>query len=270
MNIVPEEDYQQRDAPEDEDFDDRYFVIKASLMQSLDKLTPHTSTNISGSGQCGDGALAQILKQQATLIERLSNRSNDSGSDDVLSQILEQQDHMLAQMRSQSSTQRESHVKLPIIKLPTFTGNIEEWKRYADTFKCLIHESELSDVQKHQYLVGSLSGPAAKVIESVEISEQNYKVAWELLKRRYEDEEAIRKRHVQCLFELPRMHRESASAIRELVDHIQKHLRVLRSMELPTDAWGELIIHMIETNLDSGTRRRWEERCRDEGKSEDR
>lgn len=150
-------------------------------------------------------------------------------------------------------------MKLPTIKLPTFSGNIEDWKRYADSFKTLIHDSDLSNVQKHQYLVGSLSGAAARVIESVEISDQNYVVAWELLKKRYEDERAIRKRHVQCLFELPRVHREAAGAIRDLVDHVQKHLRVLNAMKLPTDSWGELIIYLIETKLDVATKRRWEE-----------
>lgn len=78
---------------------------------------------------------------------------------------------MMEQWRSQSGTSRESQVKLPIIKLPTFSGNIEEWKRYADTFKTLIHDSDLSNVQKYQYLVGSLSGVAAKVMKSIEISD---------------------------------------------------------------------------------------------------
>lgn len=79
-------------------------------------------------------------------------------------------------------------------------------------------------MQKHQYLVESLSGSAARIIESIEISDQNYIVAWELLKNRYEDEKSIRKQHVQCLFEIPRVQRESAGAIRELIDHVQKHL----------------------------------------------
>lgn len=127
------------------------------------------------------------------------------------------------------------------------------------TFKTLIHDSDLSNVQKHQYLVGSLSGAAAQVIESIEISDQNYTVAWELLKKRYEDDKVIRKRHIQCLFELPRVPRESAGAIRDLVDHVQKHIRVLQSMKSPTESWGELIIYLIEKNLDQATKRRWEE-----------
>lgn len=81
---------------------------------------------------------------------------------EVLSQILEQQGRMLERLSAQSATSCKSQVKLPIIKLPTFNGNVEEWKRYADIFKTLIHDSDLSNVQKHQYLVGSLSGPAAK------------------------------------------------------------------------------------------------------------
>lgn len=30
-------------------------------------------------------------------------------------------------------------------------------------------------------------------------------------------------------------------------------------MNLPTESWGELIVFLIEKNLDSATRRRWEE-----------
>ncbi|XP_029155926.1 uncharacterized protein LOC114928760, partial [Nylanderia fulva] len=258
--IVPEEDYETRDLTEKTDFDERYFSVKASLLQVIEKLNSVSPASTSSNGnQENDGTLSQVLDQQATIIRQLSERSNETSGGSTLSQILEQQMRILERLSVQSGSVRETHVKLPIIKLPTFDGTIEEWKRYADTFKNLIHESELSNVQKHQYLVGSLSGPAAKIIESIDISDQNYEIAWELLKKRYEDERAIRKRHIQCLFELPRVHRESATAIQELLDHVHKHLRVLQSMKLPTEAWGELIIHLIEKNLDSSTRGRWEE-----------
>lgn len=139
---------------------------------------------------------------------------------------------------------------------------MEDWKRYSDTFKTLIHDSELSGVQKHQYLVGSLSGSAAKIIEAIDISEDNYVIAWELLKKRYDDERGLKRRHIQCLMdELPKIKRESASELQELVDHIQKHIRasLLQAMKLPMESWGDLIIYIIEKNLDSATRRRWEE-----------
>ncbi|XP_029162601.1 uncharacterized protein LOC114943086 [Nylanderia fulva] len=122
-------------------------------------------------------------------------------------------------------------VKLPTIKLPTFSGEIEDWKRFSDNFVTLIHNSELSAVQKHQYLVGAVTGSAAKIIESIEISVQNYEIAWNLLKNRYEDPKALKRRHIHCLFEAPKVGQESAVEIEELVNHFQNHLRILKSME---------------------------------------
>lgn len=40
-------------------------------------------------------------------------------------------------------------VKLPTIKLPTFTGRYEEWLPFHDTFSSLIHlENSISEIQK--------------------------------------------------------------------------------------------------------------------------
>ncbi|XP_036146395.1 uncharacterized protein LOC118646807 [Monomorium pharaonis] len=251
------------DQAEDNEFDERYYSTKAALAQLLDKLKPRSGEpSVSGTrGSAGDTKIMQILEQQANLIQKLAERNDN----ETLARTLEHQGQLLERVNTQSSTSvREAHVKLPTMKLPTFDGNIEEWKRYSDTFKTLIHDSELSDVQKHQYLVGSLSGSAAKIIESIEISGDNYFIAWELLRERYDDKKGIKKRHMQCLLnELPKIRQESADTIQELVDHVQKHLRVLQAMKLPTDQWGDIIIFLIEKNLDSTTRRRWEEHIED-------
>ncbi|KAL6253793.1 hypothetical protein P5V15_015608 [Pogonomyrmex californicus] len=76
-------------------------------------------------------------------------------------------------------------------------------------------------------------------------------VVEEALRRR----EGHRKQNVQCLFELSRVPRESAEEIHELVDHVQKHLRILHSMNFPTESWEELIVHLTKRNLDNTMRR---------------
>jgi len=155
---------------------------------------------------------------------------------------------------------QDSRIKLPVVKLPTFDGRTEEWKRFSETFQSMIHSNEnIPSIQKFQYLVTSVSGDAAKIIESIELTDQNYTIAWELLKRRFDDPRAIKKKHIQCLFTMPRIDKESAVAIRGLVDYVLKHLRVLKSMNLPTDSWDELVIHMIESKLDTTTLRAWEQ-----------
>lgn len=60
----------------------------------------------------------------------------------------------------------------------------------------MIHANEsILDVQKFKYLVTSLSSNAAKIIESIELTDTNYTIAWELLEERYDDPRAIKKKH---------------------------------------------------------------------------
>lgn len=109
----------------------------------------------------------------------------------------------------------------------------------------MIHANKsILDVQKFKYLVTSLSGNAAKIIESIELTDTNYTIAWELLEKRYDDPRAIKKKHIQCLFTISKVEKESAGPIRSLVDYTLKHLRVLKSLNLSTNSWSELIIHV--------------------------
>lgn len=58
---------------------------------------------------------------------------------------------------------------------------------------------------------------------------------------------------------MPKVEKESAVAIRGLMDYTLKHLRILKSLNSPTDEWSELVIHMIEAKLDTATLRAWEQ-----------
>lgn len=63
---------------------------------------------------------------------------------------------------------------------------------FFDTFNTLIHgNSQLSNVQKFYYLQSCLKGEAAQLIQSIEIFNVNYNIAWNLLKERYENKKLI-------------------------------------------------------------------------------
>ena len=108
---------------------------------------------------------------------------------------------------------------------------------------------QLSDVEKFQYLVSSISGDAAKIIESIELMGQNYSTACELLLSRYDDPRSLKKKHIECLFTMPVVAKESAKALHELLDYTSRHLRMLKILGLSTDSWDDLIMHMMEDNL---------------------
>lgn len=91
--------------------------------------------------------------------------------------------------------------KLPTINLPTFEGSYDQWLFFRDTFNSIVHNStSLSSVEKFHYLRLSLKGEAASVISSLEICEENYDTAWQLLKNRYENKPLLINNHVEALF----------------------------------------------------------------------
>ncbi|XP_045538252.1 uncharacterized protein LOC123721942 [Papilio machaon] len=89
---------------------------------------------------------------------------------------------------SKMCSQNQSSIKLPVITLPTFDGLYEHWLEYRDTYLSLVHNStDISDIQKFHYLKSSLKGSAEMVVNALEISSENYSVAWELLLNRSSD-----------------------------------------------------------------------------------
>lgn len=152
-----------------------------------------------------------------------------------------------------------SPVKLPVINLPIFHGAYDEWVTFYDTFKSLIHDNvSLSGIQKFHYLRSTLRGDALQVISSLSTSEQNYDTAWRLLIQRFENKRFIISMHVKALFEIPRVERESSFALRQLLDHTNKHLRALKVLGEPVEHWNSIVIHLVTSKLDTVTHKEWE------------
>lgn len=150
-------------------------------------------------------------------------------------------------------------IRLPTINLPTFDGNYSKWLEFHDTFNSLIHNNVgLNDINKFQYLKVSLTGQAASVIESLEISSNNYAVAWKLICDRYNNNRQLVHNHLKSLFNIPTA-KESEKSLRFIVDHISKHLRALNSLQQNTDNWDLLIIFIFSQKLDPVTSTKWEE-----------
>lgn len=124
------------------------------------------------------------------------------------------------------------------------------------TFDRLIHSNVvLSKIQKFYYLQSCLKGEAAHVISNVEISDDNYAVAWSLLKNRYENKKVMINTHVKALFELPVLKIESHVQLRYLLNHFLKYLRSLKALGQPTDTWDTLLIYVISNKFDPTTKR---------------
>ena len=153
-----------------------------------------------------------------------------------------------------------SHVRLPDVKLPVFSGNLESWLNFHDLYISLVHSSlDLSNIQKFYYLRSSLSGDALKLIQTIPLSANNYPVAWNLLVDHFQNPARLKASYVDALFEFPSMKRESAVDLHSLVEKFEANVRILQQLGEKTEFWDVLLIRMLSIRLDPTTRRDWEE-----------
>ncbi|XP_061720042.1 uncharacterized protein LOC133527166 [Cydia pomonella] len=162
---------------------------------------------------------------------------------------------------SSRNSNQQINIKLPQIKLPSFDGNYGKWLEFRDTFTSIVHNnSSLNEINKFYYLRTSLEGSAALVIKSLEISAANYAVAWSLLCDRYDNKRQLVHNHLQSLFRIEALTRESDKCLRNLIDNVTKNLRALESLGEKVDCWDTLIVFLCSSKLDPITLRKWEEK----------
>ncbi|XP_055634284.1 uncharacterized protein LOC129774549 [Toxorhynchites rutilus septentrionalis] len=152
-----------------------------------------------------------------------------------------------------------SSVRLPEIKLKEFSGNLDDWVSFRDLYVSLIHTSiQLTAVQKMHYLRATLSGEAARIISSLEISANNYLVAWKLLKERFENPNLLVKRHVSALLMISSLKKESAQGLADLADEFDRHVQLLDKLEDSENHWNAFLVERLSQCLDAVSLREWE------------
>ena len=142
--------------------------------------------------------------------------------------------------------------------MPSFSGSYESWLGFHDLFKSLVDDDkDIPEIEKLYHLKGCLKDEAAEVLASIELSSENYKVAWDLLKERYDNRKIIRQTHVKAILNLQFISKDFT--IRSLLDQVQKHVRALEALKAPVDQWDLLLVEIIKQKLQSFYREKWED-----------
>ncbi|XP_062557054.1 uncharacterized protein LOC134221904 [Armigeres subalbatus] len=84
-------------------------------------------------------------------------------------------------------------------------------------------------------------------------------VAWDSLVARFSNKYLLMKRHLNALFEYPKMRKESASSIHELIDCFERNTKILDQLGERTSGWGAILTHLMVSKLDDISQKRWEE-----------
>lgn len=71
---------------------------------------------------------------------------------------------------------------LPKLNLPQFSGKASEWIRFISLFNRMVHQNkQIDNGLKIEYLKSVISGDAAKMINHIEPTPENYVICYELL-----------------------------------------------------------------------------------------
>ncbi|XP_062538836.1 uncharacterized protein LOC134207133 [Armigeres subalbatus] len=150
-------------------------------------------------------------------------------------------------------------VKLPELKLPIFRGSLMKWVTFRDTFHNLIVDNtHLSDIDRFTYLRSSLAGEALQQIASIDLTANNYSIAWNSLESRYGNKKLLVKSHLEALFAVQSMKKETFESLNHVINEFDKHLQMLDKLGEKTSEWSTILVHILSSKLDTTTLRLWE------------
>lgn len=159
---------------------------------------------------------------------------------------------------TEAPTSVSKGVKLPKLDVPTFNGDILNWKSFWEQFCVSVHDrTTLSTSEKLVYLQHALKDGSAKhTIEGLSRSGEYYAEAVDCLKSRYDRPRLIHQTHVRLILEAPALKEGTGKELRRLHDTVQQHLRALKAMDYEPP--GSFVTSILELKLDVNTMFEWQ------------
>ncbi|XP_053699086.1 uncharacterized protein LOC128746060 [Sabethes cyaneus] len=113
-------------------------------------------------------------------------------------------------------------------------------------------------LQKFQYLKAVLKGEALRIVQSIAVTTDNYTIAWDSLKRRYDNTNLQIKQQFSALLATTAIRKESAAALSNLADEFDKRVCVLNKLENCDAHWNSFLVEFLSSKLDPATQKEWE------------
>lgn len=142
-------------------------------------------------------------------------------------------------------------VKLPKLDLKGFKGDLSKWQAFWDTYEASIHNNPtLAPIDKFNYLISLLQGPASDAIAGLAITNANYMEAIEILQKRFGNKQQIINRHMELIINLNSVRSGyQVKELRQLYDTIESHVRSLKSLGVPSSSYGTLLSSIVMNKL---------------------
>ncbi|KAM8715038.1 hypothetical protein ACLKA7_002138 [Drosophila subpalustris] len=132
---------------------------------------------------------------------------------------------------------------LPRITIPKFDGDILKWTQFFDMFVSMVHETNMPTIRKMWYLKTSVVGEAERMIRQIDLKEDNYLHAWNILVDTYDNPRDI--------------------ATTELYIVTMESRAYLKGLGIDISTWDPILIEVLRNKLDSTNKTLYEQSISD-------
>lgn len=173
----------------------------------------------------------------------------------IKSKNLELRDASASLNVSHNTTSSGSMAKLPKINVPTFDGNLKLWPSFFDLYNSIIHDNNnLAEIEKFHYLLTSLKNDPFNLVKSIPMTEQNYMIAYDTLKARYQNKRLLATTYFNEIYSAQPLQRPSSKDLRHLLDIFSENLAALEGLKFDVNSWDFLMFNIFLQKLDFKTR----------------
>ena len=127
------------------------------------------------------------------------------------------------------------------IRVEEVAGTTIKWSSFRDSFEAAVHKNAtLTEVDKFNYLRSLLEGPAANSISGLQLINDNYARAIDLLKNRYGNRQVIITSHADALIKLAKVTSSgNTKQLPQLYDEVESHIQAFQGLKISAGMYGE-------------------------------
>jgi hypothetical protein len=149
-------------------------------------------------------------------------------------------------------------MKLPSIKLETFSGDVESWPRFGEQFQSSVDTNHsVSQINKHVFLRGYLQGEPKHLVDGVAVTADTCEETKRILNAKYGDKNRIIQAHLDYLEDLKPIRSATPELLYTTYVECSRRLQALRALGENIDSYGRILAPKILRAFPDDICQRW-------------
>ncbi|CAB0038272.1 unnamed protein product [Trichogramma brassicae] len=159
-----------------------------------------------------------------------------------------------------------NRTKLPAIVIGDFSGDIQDWVRFRDTFReMVIERPNRPNIFKMNYLRSYVKGEAAELLQEVPSGGDHFATAWQVLLSHYDNKRLLINKLMTKLMSLPAMANDSATELMRVLNGVRNLLQALKALGSPIDQWDHFTVFLTRSKISPKCQSKWEDSVKQSG-----